>query len=145
MKLNIQLFGGRGQNSKGKRTKQTTNKQSATKEKVSLNIPEGVSKGQERVLTKLYDNTLNELYGSTKDSYELKRFNITNESGITSVVIEAGLKNDEGTLASALARNTAIFFIGKNGGLKHFDGSTNKLKPTKTWYGAFYDYEKRKK
>lgn len=136
MKINLQLFGGRGASSSISKTSTTG---------VSLNIPNGATKQQSRMIQSLYDGVIKNIYGSTSDSYEIKTFDISVNKYSTSVYIQMGLKNDEGTMASVLARRQAMFFIGKNGGLKHIDGASNNLKRTKYWYQAFYDYDKRKK
>ena len=87
------------------------------------------------------------MYGSTKDSYEIKKFDVrVTESDVlknykfVSVAIETGLKNDEGTMASLLARERALIFIGKNGGMKHAQWRSTKNKKTKYLYQAFSDY-----
>lgn len=136
IKLDIQLFGGRGATSSiGNTTR--------GKEETRLSVPETATKWQKWKVESLYNNVLQDLYGSTKDSYEIKRFDVDDNGFSVSVFIEAGMKNDEGTWGSILTRDRAMFFIGKKGRLRHIDGKTNNLKQTKTWYSAFRDYERR--
>lgn len=139
MKINIQMLGGRGASSS-----LASSSSASTQNKVSLNIPSGVTKDQERVLTNLYNNVVRQQHGSTSDSYELKKFDIDKSEYTTSVIIEIGLKNDEGTMASVIARDKAIIFIGKKGGMKHAQWKSTKLKPTKYIGQAFYDYTYRR-
>lgn len=59
-------------------------------------------------------------YGSDKDRYEVKKFEVNpispeQKRSIYSVVIEVGLKGDEGTTASIYCRNRNHFFIGRRG------------------------------
>ena len=137
MELNIQLFGGRGASSSISKT-QTT----------KITIPNNISSQQKYKLENIRDTVLNTLYGSTKEDYEIKRFDIrvselTKNTNQVSVVVETGLKGDEGTLAQSLARERAMIFIGKNGGMKHVQWKNTKLKSTKYLYQAFSDYRSR--
>lgn len=142
MKLNIQMFGGRGASSS--KTKQSKQSQSVEDR---FPIPDNISKMQKSRLESIRSSVLDTLYGSTKDSYEIKEFDVrVSESEVrkntkfVSVSIETGLKGDEGTLASSLARNRALIFIGKNGGMKHAQWGSTKNKTTKYLYQAFADY-----
>ena len=132
MRINLQMFGGRGANSQGKRAKASKGK---------FVIPDNITKRQKDKLEYIKNMTLDAEYGSTKDKYEIKKFDVSvDDLGNASVIVEAGLKNDEGTMASVLTRNTAIIFIGKNGGMKHMTKDSYNLKPTKYLSQAFYDY-----
>lgn len=132
MNLNIQLFGGRGANSPISKIK-------SSKTAATLNLPSGITKQQEEKITRLYNGVLQDVYGSTKDSYEIKEFNVDNNKYFSSVSVTLGMKNDDNTMG-ILTRRRAYFIIGKRGKLEHFSGKGGK-KTTKTIFGAFYDYE----
>ena len=53
------------------------------------------------------------------DNYEVKEFTIQECEFFVSVVIETGMKNDEGTYASIFARERVHIFIGKRGGITY--------------------------
>lgn len=51
------------------------------------------------------------------DGHEVKRWEIEDCTYFVSLLVETGLKGDEGTYAEIFARNTAHLFIGKRGGV----------------------------
>lgn len=53
------------------------------------------------------------------DNFEIKEWKVTENEYFVSLVVTTGLKNDEGTAASVLCRNTAHLFIGKRGGVRY--------------------------
>ncbi len=64
-------------------------------------------------------------YGE-KDKYEIKEFKSLplipeDNKSKWSVVIETGMKNDDGTMAAIICRDRRHFFIGKNGGVEVID------------------------
>ena len=53
------------------------------------------------------------------DNHEIKKFEVTDCDYIMSVIVETGLKNDEGTLAAIVGRDRAHLFIGKRGAITY--------------------------
>lgn len=53
------------------------------------------------------------------DNYEVKEFTIQDYEFFVSVAIETGIKNDEGTYASIIARERVHIFVGKRGGITY--------------------------
>ena len=104
-------------------------------------IPDNVTPKQKLQLEKIRRIAVEVNHGRSQvDNYEIKQFDVRVSDYTTSVVIETGLKGDEGTMASIIARDRAMIFIGKNGGMKHVVKGANNLKPTKYLSQAFYDY-----
>ncbi|WP_313528783.1 hypothetical protein [Anaerotignum sp.] len=61
--------------------------------------------------------------------YEFKEFNVKETNYGTVIVYSVtGLKNDEGTMAAVLCRNTRHIFIGRRGGLRSSKWDTIKKK-----------------
>lgn len=54
--------------------------------------------------------------------YEVKELEVTDSYGAAYVSITTGLKDDEGTMAECLCRDTYLFFIGKRGGIFQYEG-----------------------
>lgn len=52
------------------------------------------------------------------DGYEVKEFTVEDFGWFVSLVVEVGLKGDEGTMASVFARTRRHIAIGRNGGVK---------------------------
>lgn len=74
------------------------------------------------------------LHHSYSSSYEIKQWEVKENEFFVSVVVEVGLKSDEGSLASILCRDRLQVFIGKKGGAKIpvYNGKTKK-----TYYRPF--------
>jgi hypothetical protein len=53
------------------------------------------------------------------DNHEIKKFEVTDCDYFISVVVETGLKNDEGTLVAIVGRDRAHLFIGKRGAITY--------------------------
>ena len=75
-----------------------------------------MTKAQEQAIKKIRKLAEDHLYS---DSYEIKEWDIKENEYFVSVVVETGMKNDEGTLASILCRDRAHLFIGKRGGITY--------------------------
>lgn len=75
-----------------------------------------MTKQQGKALEKVRMLVDAELYS---DDYEIKEWKISECEYFVSLVVEYGLKNDEGTLASLIARDRAHLFIGKKGGITY--------------------------
>ncbi len=74
---------------------------------------------QAKVIEHIKARIMDVNYGHTAASYEIKRFEITlpqEDNGLAFLVVETGMKNDEGTLASCLCRDHRLIMIGQNGG-----------------------------
>lgn len=75
-----------------------------------------MTKAQENAISKIRRLVESELLS---DNYEIKEWKVEDCKYFISVVVEYGLKNDEGTMASILARDRAHLFIGKHGGVTY--------------------------
>jgi len=75
-----------------------------------------MTKSQEQALERVRALVESELLS---DEYEIKIWEISDCKYFISLVVEYGLKNDEGTLASLIARDRAHLFIGKRGGIRY--------------------------
>lgn len=70
---------------------------------------------------------------SFPDTYEIKEWDAKLLGyGIVSVVVEVGMKNDAGTMASILCRDRFHVFIGKNGGMFQYVRRTKGGKSRRT-------------
>ena len=92
-----------------------------------------MTNAQERALAKIEKLVKNGFYS---DDMEIKKWEVNENEYFVSLVLEYGLKNDEGTLAEVFARDRAQLFIGKKGGVRY---PVNKLLKN----GKFKHYEKR--
>ena len=54
-----------------------------------------------------------------KDCYEIKEWDLSEYEYFVSLVVEYGMKGDEGTLGEVFGRNRAQLFIGKKGGITY--------------------------
>lgn len=75
-----------------------------------------MTKQQEKAIEKVRRLVKAELYS---DDYEIKEWKISECEYFVSLVVEYGLKNDEGTMASLIARDRAHLFIGEKGGITY--------------------------
>lgn len=71
---------------------------------------------QERALKRIQKLVENEFYS---DDYEIKEWDVKENEYFVSLVVEYGMKNDEGTYAEIFARNRAHLYIGKKGGVSY--------------------------
>ena len=53
------------------------------------------------------------------DNHEIKQFKVTENNYFIDVVVETGMKNDEGTLAAFYCRDRAQLFVGKRGAITY--------------------------
>lgn len=77
----------------------------------------------------------NDMFKNSPD-YEFKEFSVEEtDYGTVIVYSVTGMKNDEGTMASILCRNTRHIFIGKRGGLRSsiWDSEKKKFIDLKGW------------
>lgn len=70
------------------------------------------------------------------DKYEIKQFDIDENEYFVAVVVEVGMKDDEGTMAEIYCRDRAQLFIGPRGGITY---PVNKQMKN----GSYKHYEKR--
>lgn len=85
-----------------------------------------MTKSQEKAIEKIR-KLGEELFWGRADEYEFKEFDIKELNyGTISLVVETGMKNDEGTLAAIFARDRAHLFIGKRGGITYYDKTCNR-------------------
>lgn len=76
------------------------------------------------------------LFGSQSEKYEIKEWRLIENEYFISVIVEVGLKGDEGTLAEVFCRDRAHLFIGKRGGITY--PVSKKMKD-----GSYKHYDKR--
>lgn len=76
-----------------------------------------MTKQQEQKVNKIKQAAILE-WARNKD-YEIKTWKVEDCEFSVSVVVEVGLKGDEGTLAAILGRNRAHIFVGPKGGLSY--------------------------
>ena len=92
-----------------------------------------MTKQQELKLKRIKETVILE-WVKDQDS-EIKQFKVEETPHFVSLVIEVGLKGDEGTLAAVFGRYRAHLFIGRKGGLTYVDkkGKIRKLKYINLW------------
>lgn len=88
-------------------------------------FPEGMNKKQQKAMKNIImEIPTFDFYGS--DNYEVKEIRMdVQEYGSVYVVIETGMIDDEGTLASCLCRKRRTFWIGKKGGITVLNSKYN--------------------
>ena len=69
------------------------------------------------------------------NDHEIKIWKVEDYGYFVSVVVEVGLKGDEGTFASLIGRNRAHIFVGPKGGLSYITkkGKKKALKFINLW------------
>lgn len=76
------------------------------------------TKYQEKAISNI-KRLAEKLHGHKADSYEIKMFEVNENEYFVDVVVEVGMKDDEGTLAEVFCRERAQLFIGKRGGITY--------------------------
>lgn len=71
---------------------------------------------QEKAIDRIRNLVESDMY---IDNQEIKIWEVTDCDYFVSLTVEYGYKNDEGTLASLIARTRAQLFIGKRGGVTY--------------------------
>lgn len=101
-----------------------------------------MTKSQERTIENIKSRYLEAMHGHTADDYEIKVFE-TKElyRGKISLVVESGLKGDEGTMASVFCRNRIHIFIGVRGGITYYNNKGTTKRPTRrtSLFSIYYD------
>lgn len=81
-----------------------------------------MTKAQERVIDYIKNNWLEVVHGARHiDEFEIKKYEVKENEYFTSLVIESGLKGDEGTMARWFGRDRIHILVGKRGGIKYYD------------------------
>ena len=93
-----------------------------------------ITKAQEKAIAGI-KKLAEKLHSYHADKYEIKQFEITDCEYFVSVVVEVGMKDDEGTLAEVFCRDRAHLFIGKRGGITY-----PVFKNGRTYYKRFKGY-----
>lgn len=75
-----------------------------------------MTRAQEKALERIKALVERELYD---DRYEIKRWDVDENEYFVSLVVEYGMKGDEGTRARYTCRDRAHLFIGKRGGVTY--------------------------
>ena len=91
-----------------------------------------MTKAQENAVARIKRLAEQTLFFS--EDYEFKAWEVKEYESFVSVLLETGLKGDEGTWASIIARDRAHLFIGKRGGIT-YPVSKNKRHYTKSFNG----------
>lgn len=95
-----------------------------------------ITKAQEKAIAQI-KRLAETLFGEkTLDKYEIKQFDIDANEYFVAVVVEVGMKDDEGTMAEIFGRDRAQLFIGPRGGITY---PVNKQMAS----GKYKHYEKR--
>ncbi len=96
-----------------------------------------MTKAQEKALERIRRLVEREMKGvhGDMDCYEIKEWSVNENEYFVSLVVEYGMKGDEGTLAS-IFRDGAQLFIGKRGGVTYHVSKTLKN-------GKYVSYRKR--
>lgn len=86
-------------------------------------------------MNKSQQNTLNDFvaYKTRLFDHEVKELKITERENDTAIYVSItiGRKDDEGTMAELLCRNTYCFFIGTRGGMFQYGNGINPTYRTK--------------
>jgi hypothetical protein len=90
---------------------------------------------QERETARFAEQFLrNHSYGDG-DRYELKELKVEDMgNGRISIVVESGMKDDEGTMAAVLCRDRLHVFMGKRGGLTRINDKGKSV--SISWWDA---------
>ena len=91
-----------------------------------------MTKSQEKAIERIKRLVEKDFYS---DNYEIKEWEIHENEYFVSLYVEYGLKNDEGTLASIIARDKAHLFIGKRGGITYPVTTKDKKHITRRFEG----------
>ena len=75
-----------------------------------------MTNAQERALARIKALVKQEFYS---DKCEIKKWEVHENEYFVSLVVEYGLKGDEGTWAEIFARDRCHLFIGKRGGIRY--------------------------
>lgn len=75
-----------------------------------------MTKAQGKALERIKRLVEKEFYS---DEYEIKKWEVNENDYFVSLILEYGMKGDEGTLAELFARDRAHLFIGKRGGVTY--------------------------
>ena len=78
-----------------------------------------MTQAQERALQIIRRCAEEQLFFGGKDKYEFKQWKVDENEYFVSVILEVGLIGDEGTMASIYARDRALLFVGKRGGIRY--------------------------
>lgn len=92
-----------------------------------------MTNAQEKALERIKKLVEKEFYS---DQCEIKRWDMNENEYFVSLVVEYGLKDDEGTMAEIICRDRCQLFIGKRGGITY---PVSKFMKN----GKFKNYEKR--
>ena len=74
---------------------------------------------QEKAVARIRRKAERDLFHGGPDRYEFKKWEVEDCGSFISVVLEVGMKEDEGTLAAIFCRDHAQLFVGKNGGITY--------------------------
>ena len=77
-----------------------------------------ITKAQEKAIDNI-KKLAEKLHERHADKYEIKKFEISANEYFTDVLVEIGMKDDEGTMAEIFCRERAQLFIGKCGGITY--------------------------
>ena len=94
-----------------------------------------ITKAQEKAISNI-KKLAEKLYDQHADKYEIKKFEVDVNKYFANVIVEVGMKEDEGTMAEVFCRDTAQLYVGPRGGITY--PVSKKMKD-----GSWKHYEKR--
>lgn len=74
------------------------------------------------------------------ENYEIKEWKVTEECGIVSLVLETGMKNDEGTLACLLCRKRRHALISPKGSITIYTWNAKLQRVIRHKYVSVFDF-----
>ncbi len=101
---------------------------------------------QQQLVQKVKESILLKHYGETfKDNYEIKTFEVTEthfssyrgkEKTLVFIIVETGMKGDEGTMAAVFARTRRHLLIKERGGVELLNAKVKSKKHG--WFNAYH-------
>ena len=77
-----------------------------------------LTKAQEKAISNI-KKLAEKVHERHADKYEIKRFDVDTNEYFADVVVEIGMKDDEGTMAEVFCRECAQLFVGPRGGITY--------------------------
>ena len=96
-----------------------------------------MTRAQERKLEAIRHEAEKSLFWGGPEKYEVKKWEVEEFVSFVSLVVETGMKGDEGTMAEVFARDRAHLFIGSRGKVTY---PVHHKKKDGTWKHYEKDY-----
>lgn len=91
---------------------------------------------QEKAIARIRRKAESGLFHGGPEKYEFKKWEVEDCGSFISVVLEVGMKEDEGTMAELLCRDRAHLFIGRGGGITYPMYTKRSGSFTRRWNGV---------